>query len=227
MSPTHSPAPSHRVFRAVLLDLDGTLVDSTPAVERSWVRWCEEFGVEPERLARQHGVPARQIIGSVLPGQRFGEALARIHDLEVADTDGVVPLPGAVELLDTLAGAGVPTAVVTSCDDVLADVRIRAAGLPRPELVVTASDVAHGKPFPDPWLVGAERLGVDPADCLVVEDAVAGLQAARDAGCGGRVALLSTTPREALEPLADLVVTDVAELLGRMSAADGVVRLEG
>ena len=103
-------------------------------------------------------------------------------------------LPGAPTCSRALHEAGVPTAIVTSSGGPLAEARLAANGLPPRTVVVTADDVPRGKPFPDPWLLGAQRLGVAPGDCLVVEDAVAGLRAARAAGCGGLVATVTTTP---------------------------------
>lgn len=210
-------------FSAVLLDMDGTLIDSIPAVERSWLRWCAEFDVEPHLLAGLHGVTAANVIEQLLPAERREKAFARIREIEVADTEGIALLPGAAELLIALAAGGVPTAIVTSCTRDLAEARIAATGLPHPPVVVTASDVDRGKPWPDPWLEGARLLGVDPRDCLVVEDSVAGLSAAREAGCRGLVAVLSTTPREALSPVIDLVVTDLAAL--EVDVSDAMARV--
>ncbi len=207
-----SSGPFVESFGAVLLDLDGTLIDSIAAVERSWVRWCGEYGIDPVRLLGFHGMPAKGVIATLLPEAERTAAFERIRDLEVADVDGIVVLPGAAALLAALAGGAVPTAIVTSGTTDLAEARLAATGLTHPPVVVTASDVERGKPWPDPWLEGARRLGVDPADCLVVEDAVAGLRAARAAGCRALVAVLGTTDREALEPEADLVIPALTSL---------------
>jgi sugar-phosphatase len=217
------PDPFSAPFHAVLLDMDGTLIDSIAAVERSWVRWCGEYGVDPERLRGFHGVTARHLIEQLLPEELREGAYDRIVEIEVADLDGIEVLPGAAELLGGLRDAGVPTAVVTSSSAPLAEARLRATGLPHPEVVVTASDVARGKPWPDPWLLGARRLGVEPGACLVVEDSVAGLRAARAAGCRGLAAVTSTTPREELEEHAHLVVRDVGGL--PLEVAGGLVRV--
>ncbi|WP_392543509.1 HAD family hydrolase [Oryzobacter telluris] len=205
-------APYAEPFGAVLLDMDGTLIDSIASVERSWVLWCAEHGVDPERLRGFHGVTAANVIANLLPEDLRESAFARIREIEVADVDGITVLPGAAELLRALEAGGVPTAIVTSSTDDLAEARLTATRLPHPAVVVTASDVERGKPWPDPWLEGARRLGVDPAQCLVVEDSVAGLRAARAAGCRGLVGVLGTTPRAELEEVADLVVEDVAHL---------------
>lgn len=205
-------SPFDAPFEGVLLDLDGTLIDSIAAVERSWIRWCQEYGVDPLRLMGFHGVTAANVIDQLLPEGPREAAHVRIRELEVNDVDGIVVLPGAAELLRALADGGVPTAIVTSGTSDLAEARIAATGLVHPPVVVTASDVERGKPWPDPWLEGAGRLGVDPAECLVIEDSVAGLQAGRAAGCRALVAVLGTTSREELEQVADLVVPDVASL---------------
>ena len=207
-----SVAPFDEPFAGVLLDMDGTLIDSIPAVVRSWLRWCEEYDVDPARLTGFHGVSASNVIAELLPEERRAEAFARIREIEVNDVEGITLLPGSVDLLAALADGGVPTAIVTSCTTDLAEARIAATGLALPAALVTASDTERGKPWPDPWLEGARRLGVDPGDCVVVEDAVAGLRAARAAGCRALVAVLGTTAREELEPVADLVLADLTRL---------------
>ena len=222
-----SAAPFAEPFGGVLLDLDGTLIDSIAAVERSWIRWCDEYDVDPVRLTGFHGIPAaRRHRRRCCRRSDRVEAFARIRDIEVADVEPTSSLlPGAAALLAALADGGVPDGIVTSGTRDLAEARIAATGLTRPPVVVTASDVERGKPWPDPWLEGARRLGVDPADCVVVEDAVAGLRAARAAGCRALVAVLGTTPPEELEPEADLVVPDLTHLT--TSVEGGRLRVAG
>lgn len=202
-----------RTFAAVLFDLDGTLVDSTAAVGRSWLRWTEEFGVDPVRLQGFHGVPASGVVRGLLAEDRWGAAAARIEDLEVGDTEGITLLPGAAEALAAVVGGGGHAAVVTSCTRPLYAARAVATGLVTPEVSVTADEVEHGKPAPDPYLLGARRLGVDPADCLVVEDAPNGLRSAKEAGCA-TLAVVSTSTRDELERsgLADAVVGGLADV---------------
>jgi sugar-phosphatase len=215
--PSPLAALEGRRFAAVLFDMDGTLVDSTPAVVRSWLQWAQEEGLDPSRLVGWHGVPARGIIAALLPPDRVEASIARIEAIEVADTADLALLPGAAEALLALGGAGV-SAIVTSSTAPLADARIRATALPAPAVVVTASDVEHGKPAPDPFLMAARRLGVDPRQCLVVEDAPSGLEAARAAGCA---TLAVTTTTAAADLVADAVVGTLADV--RFSLADGHV----
>lgn len=210
-----------RTFAAVLFDMDGTLVDSTPAVFRSWIQWAQEEGLDPRQLAGQHGVPARGIIARLLPADRVEESVARIEAIEIADTADLAVLPGAAEALGALDGTG-RSAIVTSCTARLAAVRIEATALPAPAVVVTASDVVHGKPAPDPFLEAATRLGVDPRECLVVEDAPSGLEAARAAGCA---TLAVTTTTAAADLVAGAVVGTLADV--RFSVVDGGVRVTG
>jgi sugar-phosphatase len=192
---------------AVLLDMDGTLVDSDAAVERAWVRWCAEYGVDPAAaLAVAHGRPAAGTVRELRPDldeAGVGEAAARQLALQYDDLSDVVALPGMARLLSVLAARGLPWAVVTSADRRLAAARLGAAGVPPAPVLVTAEDVAAGKPDPEGYLLAARLLGVDPLRCLVVEDAVAGIAAARAAGAA--VAALKGLP-------ADLPITDLDQL---------------
>lgn len=196
-----------RQFAAVLFDMDGTLIDSIPAVVRSWLRWADEEDVDPRRLTGFHGVPARGIAERLLPPERVDAAVARIEAIEVADVEGISVLPGALEALAALGGPHDRCAIATSCTAPLAQARIAATGLPVPRVLVTASDVTRGKPHPEPFLLAASRLGVEPSDCLVVEDAPGGLVAARAAGCA-TLAVTTTTARADL--VADAVVENLA-----------------
>lgn len=196
-----------RTFAAVIFDNDGTLVDSTGSVLRSWVRWAQEHDVDPYALQGFHGVPAAGIIAAVAPHVDADAALARIEEIEVADVDDVVALPGAIAALETLPDK--LSAIATSATRPLADVRLRAAGITPPTATVTIEDVDRGKPAPDPFVVAAQRLGADPADCLVVEDAPSGITGARAAGCA---VLAVTTNHTADELEADLVVGSLAEV---------------
>ncbi|HKJ11239.1 MAG TPA: HAD-IA family hydrolase [Ornithinimicrobium sp.] len=195
-----------RAFAAVLLDNDGTLTDSTAAVNRSWSTWAREYDLDLGRLRGYHGVPAATIVNQLVPEPQQEAALARIGEIEKADTEGVVALPGAWEAVQALGARG---AIVTSATLDLASARLEAAGLPTPAVMITADDITAGKPDPQPFLRAAEALGVSPSDCLVVEDAPSGTTAARAAGCAV-LAVLSTTPEEDLD--ADLIVPDLSHV---------------
>jgi mannitol-1-/sugar-/sorbitol-6-phosphatase len=195
------------VFEAVIFDLDGTLIDSTPAVLRSWATWAEEYGLPPMDSVRHHGVPSAAVVRAVIPEDLHEAAMRRISELEIADLHDIVVLPGAVEALSSIARA--KNAIATSCTLPLAKARIAAAQLVPPSVLVTADDVTHGKPHPEPFLKAARRLGVDPGRCLVVEDAPKGIEAAQAAGCF-TLAVVTTTPRELLD--ADAVVADLSEI---------------
>jgi mannitol-1-/sugar-/sorbitol-6-phosphatase len=195
------------VFEAVIFDLDGTLIDSTPAVERAWKTWAGEYGLTATELGRHHGVPSASVVRAVISEDRYKAAVQRITELELADVHDIVVLPGAAEALASLVGA--KNAIATSCTVPLAEVRIAAARVVPPTVIVTADDVVNGKPHPEPFLQAARLLDADPRRCLVIEDAPKGLEAAQAAGCF-TLAVVTTTPREALD--ADAVVTDLSEV---------------
>ena len=188
LSTPHQLAPhatpknlAEETFDAVLFDMDGTLIDSTPAVIRSWRTWAEAEGIDPSFQATMHGKPARQILAPLITPDRVEESLAHITDLECADTADITILPGAQQMLQSVPSHRV--AIVTSCSRRLAAARIAASELLTPDIIVCADDVTKGKPDPEPFLTAARILGVEPHRCLVVEDAPAGIAAARAAGC--------------------------------------------
>ncbi|MBB3159376.1 sugar-phosphatase [Microbacterium proteolyticum] len=208
-----------REFDAVLFDLDGTLVDSTASVVRSWRRFAEHFEVSMEALHANHGQPARTLVGHLLPADRHAEALAHVTDLEVTDAVDLDPIRGAAAFFASVPAAR--RAIVTSGSVPIANARLAAAGYDRPDVFVTVDDVENGKPHPEPFLLAAARLGVDPGRCLVVEDAPAGIAAARAAGCAV-LALTGTTAEEQLT--ADLVVDGLDAVLLEVTAS-GALRL--
>ncbi|MEJ8633852.1 HAD family hydrolase [Streptomyces sp. NPDC006475] len=201
---------------ALLFDNDGTLVSSMESVYRCWTRWAQEYGITAEDFARVelHGRPAVEIAADLLPAAVVPEAVARIEQLEVEDVaGGVVLLPGTAELLDSLPADR--WAVVTSATRRLAEARLEEVGI-RPKNLIAADDITRGKPDPEPFLLGARRLGVRPEGCVVFEDAPAGLTAGRAAGM--RTVALTTT-HEATELLADVVVRDLSAVSAQVSGA--------
>ena len=195
---------------ALLFDNDGTLVSSLDSVERCWTRWAREYGITAEEFTRValHGRPAAEIVADLLPARLVPEAVARVEQLEVEDVPrgGVHLLPGTREFLDALPSDR--WAVVTSATRRLAEARLDAVGI-LPKTLISADDITRGKPDPEPYLLAARQLGVDPAHCVVFEDAPAGLQAGRAAGMT-TVALTTTHRAEELD--ADLVVKDLSAL---------------
>jgi mannitol-1-/sugar-/sorbitol-6-phosphatase len=178
---------------ALLFDLDGVLIDSTPAVTRVWTQWAIAHGFDPDDVVRQaHGRPSIATIRDYLPQGDHEAENREVERREIQDLAGVLTLPGAQELLSAL-----PLdrwTIVTSCTRPLAEVRLRAAGLPIPQRLVTCDDVVNGKPDPEPYLKGASLLGVSPGDCVVVEDVPAGIRAGKAAGA--RVIACRTTVSE-------------------------------
>ncbi|MCI3222457.1 HAD family hydrolase [Streptomyces sp. NP-1717] len=191
---------------ALLFDNDGTLISSMASVYRCWTRWAGEFGISADDFARVelHGRPAAEIVADLLPAATVPAAVARIEQLEVEDVaGGVVLLPGAADLVAALPADR--WAVVTSASRRLAGARLAEVGI-RPGTLIAADDITRGKPDPEPFLLAADRLGVDPARCVVFEDAPAGLRSG--AAAGMRTVALTTT-HDRSELTADAVVGDL------------------
>ncbi|MFE1440746.1 HAD-IA family hydrolase [Streptomyces sp. NPDC058739] len=207
--------------RALLLDMDGTLVNSDAVVERIWRRWAERHSLDGDEVMRVvHGRQGHASMAVLLP-HRPMEANhadnARMLAEETADMDGVVAVPGAHAFLAFLGG--LPHALVTSADVGLSTARMAAAGLPLPEVRITAESVGASKPDPEGFLKGAAELGVDPADCVVFEDSGAGIAAGRAAG----MRVVGVGPRAGAHA-PDAHVRDLTQI--RMeTAADGTIRL--
>ncbi|KMS91512.1 hypothetical protein ACZ91_09270 [Streptomyces regensis] len=197
-----------RDYDAVLFDVDGVLADSTASVLRSWDRFGAELGLPSAPVAKNHGRPARALLERLVPAGDVADGVRRIEQLEVEDAATVEPVPGARELVDTLPFDRY--AFVTSGTSSIARARLAAVGIEPPPVFVTADDVHAGKPDPEPYLRAAARLGVAPERCLVMEDAPAGVAAARAAGCGV-VGVLGTVPAEDLAG-ADAVVDGLDRL---------------
>lgn len=167
---------------ALLLDMDGTLVHSTTEVETVWRLWCQGHRLDPEPvLAMCHGVRSREVIRALAPQLDLAREVALLDELEIQHARVAEPIAGARTLLGALSPAR--WALVTSASQRVARHRLASAGLPLPRLLIGAEDVVRGKPDPEPYLLAARRLGLAPADCLVFEDAPAGICSALQAGC--------------------------------------------
>ena len=204
MTQTLLPDLPERTFAAFLFDMDGTILTSIKAAERVWGQWAASHGLDVAAfLPTIHGKRTEETIRALeLPGVDPAPEAAYITRAEIEDVAGVEAIRGVAGFLASLPRER--WAIVTSAPRLLAEARIAAAGLPVPEVLVAAEDVERGKPAPDPFLLGARRLGVAPADCLVFEDTLAGLRSAAAAGMASIV--VTTTHSHPLE-------TDVAAVL--------------
>jgi sugar-phosphatase len=173
--------------KGFLFDLDGTLVDSLPVVERAWTQWAERHGISPQQvLDFIHGKQAITSLRHFMPNATEAELqheFTLLEQVEAEDTDGVHALPGALALLEQINALGIPWAIVTSGSVPVANARRLAGGVPLPEVFITSERVKQGKPQPDAYLLGAQGLGLAPQDCVVVEDAPAGILSGLAAGC--------------------------------------------
>jgi len=196
---------------ALLFDMDGVLIDSTPAVARVWRRWAIEHGFNPEEVvAAAHGRPSLTTVRQYLPHADHEAENREVEHREIEDLEGVVPLPGSLDLLALLPADR--WTIVTSCTRRLAEVRIQAAGLPVPAHLITSNDITYGKPHPEPYLKAASILGFPAADCVVVEDAPAGIRAGEAAGA--RVIAFRTTAGEPMlrDSGADWILKNCADI---------------
>ncbi|WP_329623729.1 HAD-IA family hydrolase [Streptomyces sp. NBC_01255] len=213
--------PAQLTARALLLDMDGTLVNSDAVVERCWRRWAERQALDADAVLKVvHGRQGYATMAVLLPERPMEENYADNRLMlaeETADLDGVVPVPGAPAFMAAIAA--LPYALVTSADEALAQARMGAAGLAIPETRVTAECVGASKPDPEGFLKGAAELGFAPADCVVFEDSEAGIQAGRAAG----MRIVGVGPRAAaFAP--DIHVDDLTRLRVE-AAADGTITL--
>lgn len=195
---------------ALLFDLDGVLINSTPAVARVWRNWALEHGFNPDEVvARAHGRPSLTTVREYLPDADHAAENREVERREIEDLEGVIPLPGALDLLASLPEDR--WTIVTSCTRPLAEVRIRAAGLPLPRRMITSTDITQGKPHPEPFLKGAAVLGFPPSDCIVLEDVPAGVRAGKAAEA--RVIAFTTTVQESAlsEAGADWILTNCGD----------------
>jgi sugar-phosphatase len=196
---------------ALLFDMDGVLVDSTPAVARVWRRFALEHGLDPTEVVRRaHGRPSIVTVRDYFPNANHEEMNRELERQEMEDLDGVVPLPGSLELLNSLPAER--WTIVTSATRPLAEVRLRTAGLPIPERIVTANNIENAKPHPEPYLKAAAFLGFPASECIVVEDVPAGIQSGKAAGARV-IAFPSTVGRPALASAgADWILNNCADI---------------
>lgn len=198
-------------WQACLTDLDGTLLFSQGVQARSWSAWGQTRGVDVQPLLAAHGMTHIEKIRRYAPHLDAAIEAASVEAMEISDTRGVRALPGAAQLL----GSGWPVAIVTSATRQLANVRLAAAGLEPPGVMVCAEDVTHGKPHPEPFRRAAELLGVPPCRCIAFEDAPAGVAAAVAAGT--HVVAITSTVNAAQLADAHEVVPDLADYLAVLS----------
>jgi sugar-phosphatase len=193
---------------AILFDLDGVLVDSTSSVSRQYRLWAQKANLDPRTVENiPHGVRSVDVVRQLAPHLDAEAEVKKIEKMEAEDQGGVVVMPGAAELLESIPEGR--WCVVTSGTRYLATCRLKHANLPTPRVMVSADDVSKGKPDPEPYLTGARLLGMKASDCLVIEDAPAGIEAAH-AGGMKVIGMTSTYPASALR--ADVVIQKLAQI---------------
>jgi sugar-phosphatase len=207
------------VCKAILFDLDGVLVNSAECVERTWRNWAARHRIDPEKvIAYAHGRRTIETVQLVAPELSVDAELATLEHSEAMTSEGVYEIPGARELLEMLPADR--WAVVTSGVRAVAEFRVRYTRLPTPSIMICAEEISRGKPDPEGYLTAAARLGRSTEDCIVIEDAPAGIDAAHNAGMRA-IAIASTYPAHHLgeaaavvEQLSDLtIVFDGAQIL--------------
>ena len=215
--------------QGLLIDMDGVLVDSTPAVARVWTRWALKHRLDPESTVQlAHGRPSLASIQELLPHADTAVHLVEndwMERAEIEDVADVVALPGAKALLTSLSPA--QFAVVTSATRQLAEVRLRAAGLwDRVEHLVSFDDIRHGKPDPEPYLKGAAALDLPPQSCIVIEDAPSGTRAGKAAGARVLAVRTTTDDRALLAAGADWIANDCSSLRSLTNSHSSQLTLE-
>lgn len=202
--------------QAILFDLDGTLVESVSFIERLWQDWGVQHGVTPQRMSEvMHGRPAVEIINIVAPHLSIRDEVYALETDEISRMEGMRTYTGARELLGSLPPR--QWAIVTSGSLRVASARLDYAKLPKPEVFITADDVKAGKPAPDAYLLAAKRLGIKPLDCVVVEDAPAGVRAGKAAGMRV-IGIASSHSKEELSQ-ADVVVQQLQDIHVRVTGS--------
>lgn len=222
MAPSQTSSPVELRCKGVLFDMDGILISSIGSVERSWTKWANMRGVDPEYARKMaHGRRAIETAALLRPDLDSAAELRLIEDIELADGEGLAVLPGVLNLLHALP----PNrwAVVTSATSRIARLRLLQAGIPMTRHLITGDDVSKGKPDPGPYLAGAALLGVDPEECVVFEDAESGTKAGRSAGC----TVIATTFSHDVESLADAhyLIEDVSGVKAHILAGEQGIML--
>ncbi|GHD58793.1 HAD family hydrolase [Jeongeupia chitinilytica] len=213
------PAHLPNRFDAIFFDMDGTLIDSTPCVERIWRNWAGEHGIDAENLiANMHGVRGVDVIRRFAPNADLQTEFNKLLERELTDMEGTIAIPGIAARLTELDG--VRTAIVTSAPRPLAKSKLEYCGITPPAFMVCAEDVADGKPSPAPYLAGAKHFGVDPARSLAFEDAPNGVRSAKAAGMTV-IALTTSHPADELRE-ADFLIGDWHDLHFSAEADGGV-----
>jgi len=205
---------------AILFDLDGVLVDSTGSVTRQWRRWAEDNNIDPQKvLDIAHGVRTIEIVRRLAPHIDAEAEALMLEKREAADQEGVSVMPGAADLLSSIPEGR--WCVVTSGTRYLATARLKLGNLPIPSVLVSADDVSKGKPDPEPYLTGARLLGVNPTECLVIEDAPAGIRAAHAGGMKA-IGITSTYPASGLQE-SDAVIQTLSQI--KVESVGGKLRV--
>lgn len=210
--------------KAILFDLDGVLVNSAELVERTWRVWAVRHQLDFEKvIAVAHGRRTIETVRILAPQLNVEAEVAALESGEAVTSDGIYEIPGARELLEILPADR--WAIVTSGIRAIAEFRIRHTGLPMPSVMICAEDLSRGKPDPEGYLTAAMRLGQPPKDCIVIEDAPAGIEAAHNAGMRV-IAIAATYPADQLSG-ADLVVKRLTDLAVAWNPAQGVIEVNG
>ncbi|MBW6473533.1 MAG: HAD family hydrolase [Anaerolineaceae bacterium] len=196
---------------AILFDLDGVLLDSTSCIERHWQEWADKQGVDLKKvLQNAHGVRTIETVRLVAPHVDAEKEAAEFTANEILDTEGVVAIPGAKALMEQLPPE--KWSIVTSGGFDLVQARLKKADLPMPKHIVSADDVTQGKPSPQPYLLGAYKLGVATENCVVVEDAPIGVRAGKAAGMQV-IGIASTHPvKELMNAGVDFLVESLEKI---------------
>ena len=209
--------------RGLLFDMDGILISSIKSVERSWALWAKARNLDvTEVIASNHGQRALEIVRKLVPPDEVDAEFKRIEDIEVADLEGLEVLEGVKQILEAIPQKF--WTVVTSATERLARVRLAAGGIPVPDKFITSDHVTKGKPDPEPYRRGAELLGLDPMDCLVLEDSSSGARAGKAAGCRVMATLFSHKQHE-LEA-ADYIVRSLTDVSVRILPGGHELQLE-